>query len=192
MCLEMTLPTKVPSGNLRLNSKSTEDLLQLAVPNGFTGPRSSIFPLTSSDECGRVFNFVGNVRNIWKMRSSNRQTGMVQTQVTAQGWLGSTPEGRRPQIRGWRAGARSLLPARPQPPRALLTREHPGVEPCLIPCGPSWSLRRLPALASASISPSGATRNWVRFACVICYGMLRFPASLKIWETMFSTQILNE
>ena len=30
--------------------------------------------------------------------------GMVQTQVTAQGWLGSTPEGRRPQIRGWRAG----------------------------------------------------------------------------------------
>jgi len=30
--------------------------------------------------------------------------GMVQTQVTAQGWRGSTPEGRRPQIRGWRAG----------------------------------------------------------------------------------------
>ncbi len=30
--------------------------------------------------------------------------GMVQTQVTAQGWLGSTPAGRRPQIRGWRAG----------------------------------------------------------------------------------------
>ena len=29
---------------------------------------------------------------------------MVQTQVTAQGWRGSTPEGRRPQIRGWRAG----------------------------------------------------------------------------------------
>ena len=37
--------------------------------------------------------------------------GMVQTQVTAQGsqvtaqgCLGSTPEGRRSQIRGWRAG----------------------------------------------------------------------------------------
>ena len=29
---------------------------------------------------------------------------MVQTQVTAQGCLGSTPEGRRTQIRGWRAG----------------------------------------------------------------------------------------
>jgi hypothetical protein len=29
---------------------------------------------------------------------------MVQTQVTVQGWLGSTPEGRRPQIRGSRTG----------------------------------------------------------------------------------------
>src|SRR5271165_7136242 len=28
---------------------------------------------------------------------------------------------------------------------ALGTREDPGVEPCLIPCGPSWPLRRLPA-----------------------------------------------
>src|SRR5271157_3065917 len=52
---------KSPEWQSRLNSKNTEDLLQLAVPNGFTGPRSSIFPLTSSDECGRVFNFVGNV-----------------------------------------------------------------------------------------------------------------------------------
>src|SRR5271157_5514878 len=30
---------------------------------------------------------------------------MVQRQVAAQGWLGSMPEGRRPQIRGWRAGS---------------------------------------------------------------------------------------
>ena len=30
--------------------------------------------------------------------------GMVQKRVTAQGWLGSTPEGQRPQIRGLRAG----------------------------------------------------------------------------------------
>ena len=53
---------KSPEWQSRLNSKNTEDLLQLAVPNGFTGPRSSIFPLTFSDECGRVFNFVGNVK----------------------------------------------------------------------------------------------------------------------------------
>src|SRR5271166_5477401 len=38
------------------------------------------------------------------LASPARKSGMVQTQVTAQGWLGSTPEGRRPQIRGWRAG----------------------------------------------------------------------------------------
>ena len=48
---------------------------------------------------------------------------MVQTQVTAQGWLGSTPERRRPQIRGWALGARSLLPARPQLPRS----SHPQI-----------------------------------------------------------------
>ena len=33
-----------------------------------------------------------------------RWTGMVQKRVPAQGWLGSTPEGQRPQIRGLRAG----------------------------------------------------------------------------------------
>src|SRR5208337_3665677 len=32
------------------------------------------------------------------------ERGMVQKQVTAQGWLGSRPEGQRPQIRGLRAG----------------------------------------------------------------------------------------
>jgi len=45
---------------------------------------------------------------------------MVQTQVTAQGWLGSTPEGRRPQIRGWRAGA-SLAVASSTPATPLLS-----------------------------------------------------------------------
>ena len=47
-------------------------------------------------------------------------------------------------------------------------------------------------LARASISPPGAIWTCVRFACVICYEMLRFWAFLKIWETMFSTQVLNE
>ncbi len=35
--------------------------------------------------------------------------GMVQTQVAAQGWLGSTPGGRRPQVRGWRVGGSPAL-----------------------------------------------------------------------------------
>ena len=34
-------------------------------------------------------------------------------------------------------------------------------------------------MARASISPPGATRNWVRFACMICYEMLRFSGFLK-------------
>src|SRR5208337_3176633 len=41
-------------------------------------------------------------------------------------------------------------------------------------------------------TPSSATRNWVRLACVRCYEMLRFWAFLKIWEPRFSTQVLDE
>ncbi len=56
--------------------------------------------------------------------------GMVQTQVTAQGWLGSAPEGRRPQIRGWRAGGSlavaSSTPATPRG-RSVLLPENPTI-----------------------------------------------------------------
>ena len=38
------------------------------------------------------------------MIEKRQNKGMVQKGVTAQGWLGSTPEGQRPQIRGLRAG----------------------------------------------------------------------------------------
>src|SRR5271157_6391253 len=48
---------------------------------------------------------------------------MVQTQVTAQGWLGSTPEGRRPQIRGWRAGGSlAVASSTPATPPSSATR----------------------------------------------------------------------
>src|SRR5271157_6500051 len=73
---------------------------------------------------------------------------------------------------------------------ALLIREDPAVEPCLIPGGPSWSLSRLPAWPGLR-SPPEAIWTCVRLACVICHEMLRFWAFLKIWETMFSTQILS-
>ncbi len=43
----------------------------------------------------------GNELAVLKKRQNE---GMVQKRVTAQGWLGSTPEGQRPQIRGLRAG----------------------------------------------------------------------------------------
>ena len=45
------------------------------------------------------------------------------------GAWGSTPEGRRPQIRGWRWGLAGCLQPDPSHP-ALVTREDPGVEPC--------------------------------------------------------------
>jgi len=51
----------------------------------------------------------------------NDKMGMVQTQVTSQGWLGSTPQGRRPQIRGCRAGG-SLAVASSAPATPLLSR----------------------------------------------------------------------
>src|SRR5208337_229299 len=51
-----------------------------------------------------------------------RETGMVQTQVTAQGWLGSTPEGDAPRSEAGAQGARWLSPARPQPPRSCHPR----------------------------------------------------------------------
>ena len=38
-------------------------------------------------------------------------------------------------------------------------------------------------LASASISPSEATRNGIRLACVTCYKMLRFWAFSRTCET---------
>ncbi|MGO9918113.1 MAG: hypothetical protein ACLQIB_25900, partial [Isosphaeraceae bacterium] len=37
-------------------------------------------------------------------QSACRRSGTVQKLVTPQGWLGSTPDGRRSQIRGMRAG----------------------------------------------------------------------------------------
>src|SRR5271157_5944609 len=47
-----------------------------------------------------------------------------------------------PRLARWGlAGGRQLDPSHP----ALVTREDSGVEPCLIPCGPSLSLSRLPA-----------------------------------------------
>ena len=45
-------------------------------------------------------------------------------------------------------------------------------------------------MAIASIFPPGATRNGVRFACVICYEKLRFPGvSRNSGEPSFSTQV---
>ncbi|MGO9470182.1 MAG: hypothetical protein ACLQVF_39275 [Isosphaeraceae bacterium] len=56
-------------------------------------------------------------------------SGMVQMQVTPQGCLGSTPEGRRPQVRGFRTGgslafARSTPATKLLPPSSMLKLNH--------------------------------------------------------------------
>src|SRR5208337_2379081 len=52
---------------------------------------------------GSVFRVIWHKLAGWNVlrAAASKKLGMVQRQVTAQGWLGSTPEGRRPQIRGW-------------------------------------------------------------------------------------------
>ena len=61
----------------------------------------------------RYYHATGHV---WQGRFNF--SGMVQKRVTAQGWLGSTPEGQRPQIRVLRAGG-SLAVARSIPATQL-------------------------------------------------------------------------
>jgi len=46
-------------------------------------------------------------------------------------------------------------------------------------------------MASASISPPGATRNGVRWACDTCYEMLRFSVFSRVWENRLLTEVLN-
>jgi len=47
-------------------------------------------------------------------------------------------------------------------------------------------------MASASMSPPGTTRNWVRLARVTCYEMLRFSGFFENLEIRLSTQAVNE
>ena len=61
---------------------------------------------------------------------------MVQKQVTAQGWLMSTPEGDAPDPTLRAGGSLAVASWTPSHP-ALVTREDPRVEPCLIRHGSS-------------------------------------------------------
>jgi len=72
------------------------------------------------------------------------KTGMVQKQVTTQGWLMSTPEGDAPDPTLTRWGLAGCRQLDPQPSRSCHSRRS-ACWTLLIPCGPSWSLSRLPA-----------------------------------------------
>src|SRR5690348_5928209 len=66
------------------------------------------------------------------MRGSS-ELGLGSRVGNSPGWLGSTTEGRRPQVRGLCSGGSLALPARPQPP-TICHPSWPNLEP-----GQNWS-----------------------------------------------------
>ena len=113
-----------------------------------------------------------------KMLRFVEKTGMVQKQVTPQGWLMSTPEGDAPDPTLTRGGSLAVASWTPSHP-ALVTHEDPRVEPCLIPCGPSWSRVGFRQGQCFDL-PYWCDSKWRPFACMTPHEMLRFPAFLKI------------
>src|SRR5208337_3276003 len=89
---------------------------------GLAPPGNEIPPLRGRQKPLQDPTPVERARTVTRMAGvlNHARNGMVQTQVTAQGCLGSTPEGRRPQIRGWRAGG-SLAVSSPTPAAPLLS-----------------------------------------------------------------------
>ena len=87
---------------------------------GFQSVTESIDTTTPGGKL--VFHIFGALaefeRNL--IRARTYAGDMVQKQVTPQGWLGSTPGGRRPQIRGFRTGG-SLAVANSTPATLLLS-----------------------------------------------------------------------
>src|SRR5208337_4728179 len=98
-----------------------------------TDPESVVLPLHQSPRDSSVLDRVNQIVRISGFRCKpgrkgepalgfgfgpGQRSGMVQKRVTAQGWLGSTPEGQRPQIRGLRPGG-SLAVARSIPATQL-------------------------------------------------------------------------
>ena len=84
-----------------------------------------------------------------------------QTQVPAQGWLGSTPAGRRPQIRSWRAGG-SLAVASSTPATPRHATRHQLQRPVFSSPRPHAAGRKLALffrIASALIGPKSQYAN---------------------------------
>jgi len=92
-----------------------------------------------------------------------------------------------PRLARW--GLAGCLQPDPSHP-ALVTREDPGVEPCLIPCGPSLSLSRLlawPVLRCPLLERPGIGSAWHASHATKCYV---FPAFSKIWKSGFRRKLL--
>src|SRR5271157_1445303 len=104
---------------------------------------------------------------------------MVQRRSQLRGGWGRRPRATPPDPRLARWGLASCFQLDPSHP-ALVTREDPGVEPWLIPCGSSLSLSRLPAwpvLRSPLLERPGIGSVSHTSHATKCYV---FPAFLKI------------
>src|SRR5271157_4118981 len=119
-------------------------------------------------------------RNVQKTWSSNRQNAPSEDRCAGNALKGL--EARRPPLPGARWPSRrlpeaewathSLAPGkRGWPP----TSNH---HVALATCQPPYP------------TPSSATRNWVRLACVTCYEMLRFSAFSRISNTRLRRKLL--
>jgi len=92
-----------------------------------------------------------------------------------------------PRLRRW--GLAGYRQVDPQPSRSCHSRSS-GSRTIPDPLRAKLVAESASGMASASTSPPGATRNGVRFACVICYEKLRFPGiSRNSGEPSFSTQV---
>src|SRR5271157_5488938 len=120
-------------------------------------------------------------RNVQKTRSSNRQNAPSEDRCAGNALKGI--EARRPPLPGARWPSRRLTEAewathslapgkRGWPPTS---NHHVALATCHPPCP----------------TPSSATRNWVRLACVTCYEMLRFSSFFENLRNRVSTQVLS-
>src|SRR5271157_2777913 len=107
---------------------------------------------------------------------------MVQKRVTAQGWLGSTPEGQRPQIRGLRGGgslvvASSIPATQLSSPARLAERGDPAASGDLR-LGHAWRRGSIPLHALTTLlSALGAFCLFEPRVARICLGNLRYSCS---------------
>ena len=114
----------------------------------------------------------------------------------------SMPEGDAPDpdadALGGSLAVASWTPSHP----ALVTHEDPRVEPCLIPCGPSWSLSRLPAgpvlrspllvrLEMASICMHDAPRNATFSGFLENFGGFNFSSQVNLQQRLVSMFLLT-
>ena len=101
-------------------------------------PRRAGYPWT--EQMARKMLRNVEIRGVHPARNGHSSNAGHSSRVPGGDARRATPPDPRPA----RWGLASWCQLDPSHP-ALVTREDPGVEPCLIPCGPSWSLSRLPA-----------------------------------------------